>query len=340
MYFKDKEVRGQNGDESKHLFRLKQFLPVVIIIITGFLLSACGGSSKPSIIQSKASISNTSPVVTSTAESIAYAGVRYQYSINAFDADSSDQLLYSLFTGPKGMKINRNSGKISWKPSTLQLGNHYVIVQVRDNGQPVKAGYQSFIINVTTANGGNTNQTLIAFPDFISANKNTSVSIPVLNNDEGDTGNSELTAISQPNHGEIKILADKTITYTPNTDYRGVDEFIYQLNNGSEITSATVKIYVDCTECNQDKMVELSWSPSVTGINAGYLIYYGNHENETNNIAFDLSNTTGLIERTPSVQLSIKDDLRLETGNRVCFRISAYIDYLESELSEPICGIL
>jgi VCBS repeat-containing protein len=68
----------------------------------------------------------------------------------------------------------------------------------------------------------------------------------VLLNDTDAEGNL-LTAIlnTGPTHGTLDLHADGSFTYTPNTDYTGVDTFRYHANDGAASSSvATVLIVI------------------------------------------------------------------------------------------------
>ena len=315
---------------------IKPHLIVFFSLLNVIFFSGCGGSSKPAIVQNTASISNSSPVVTSTAVNIARIGSSYQYLVKATDEEDASNLSYHLFSAPDGMRINTHTGLITWEPTLEQLGNHIIIVQVKDNGKIIKAGYQSFPLTVIAH--GNSGGVLDAQPDFIKTKVNQEVEIAVLENDQLSDGDSSITISVTPSNGAVRTLQNNTVVYTPNPSFSGIDKFTYTLSNRYESQQAIVTIAVGCSDCYKDKIINLSWNPSVTGKDAGYLIYYGNHEDTANRLVFDLSTFTGLNQQSPSVQLSVKHDLGLETGDRVCFRISAYILYAESGLSEPICG--
>lgn len=300
--------------------------------------SGCGGSSKPTIVQNTASNSNSSPVITSSAVNTAFIGSTYQYPVKASDKDTASILSYHLFSAPDGMQINTYTGLITWIPTIEQIGNHIVIVQVKDNGNIIKAGYQSFPVTVKTINSENSKNKLIALPDYTETYKNKPVIIDVLKNDQITSLSEGITIVNQPSNGQVKVLSDDTVFYTPKGEFTGLDHFIYMISDEFESQIANVTIAVDCPECNEDKVITLQWKPSVYGKDAGYLIYYGPNENSTNTLAYDLSHQTNLNEYNPIIQLSKHKDLKLYKTQTICFRISAYIEYKSSELSQPVCG--
>ena len=90
---------------------------------------------------------NQTPTITSTSITTATVAAAYAYTVNATDPDG-DTLTYSLTTNPTGMTINSTTGVISWRPTSTQLGNHSVTVEVSDGSL---SAIQSFIIKVSVA---------------------------------------------------------------------------------------------------------------------------------------------------------------------------------------------
>jgi hypothetical protein len=87
-----------------------------------------------------------------------------------------------------------------------------------------------------------------ALDDSIGTDVDTSVVIPVLDNDV-DSLNSILpdsvSIVSQPQNGTVTVNADGTITYTPEAGYQGTDTFAYQIENeAGKFDVATVSVVV------------------------------------------------------------------------------------------------
>jgi Putative Ig domain len=75
---------------------------------------------------------NHAPVINSTPQTRVVVGNSYRYDVVAQDADG-DALTYSIDDVSKGLGLSIDSlGRISWKPSTTNVGSHAVTVQVRD----------------------------------------------------------------------------------------------------------------------------------------------------------------------------------------------------------------
>lgn len=86
--------------------------------------------------------------------------VTYRYDVQALDPDN-DHVVFELTTAPEGMTINPDSGVILWSPSTIQLGDHEVVVLV-DDGRGGLAE-QSFLVCVHQDLSGQTRQVTTVF---------------------------------------------------------------------------------------------------------------------------------------------------------------------------------
>ena len=88
---------------------------------------------------------NQSPTITSTPITTATVAAAYAYNVNATDPDG-DTLTYSLTTNPTSMTIDSTTGVINWTPTSTQIGDHDLTVEVSD-GELLDT--QSFLITVT-----------------------------------------------------------------------------------------------------------------------------------------------------------------------------------------------
>jgi len=104
---------------------------------------------------------NQTPIITSTPITTATVGAAYIYNVTATDPDGNT-LTFSLTIRPTGMTINSLSGLISWTPTTA--GDYDVMVEVSDNGSPVKSITQSFTIHVGQPGPANQPPPLLLLP--------------------------------------------------------------------------------------------------------------------------------------------------------------------------------
>jgi len=74
---------------------------------------------------------NRAPAFTTQPEIESLVGRSYSYDADATDADD-DTLTFALMSGPDDMTIDPASGRIAWAPGADDVGNHSVLVEVKD----------------------------------------------------------------------------------------------------------------------------------------------------------------------------------------------------------------
>ncbi len=84
----------------------------------------------------------------------------------------------------------------------------------------------------------------IANDDLANTDVNTPIEIPVLDNDSDIDGDSlaVVTIETAPSNGEAIINADGTVTYTPDTDFVGIDTFEYVIADPDGLTDTALVI--------------------------------------------------------------------------------------------------
>jgi len=82
-----------------------------------------------------------------------------------------------------------------------------------------------------------------------TTNPDVAVTIDVLSNDEDPDGDSlTVDSVTQPTNGSVLINADQTVTYSPATNFNGVDSFRYVVLDGQGVSAtATVSVTVTNT---------------------------------------------------------------------------------------------
>ncbi|MCP4829347.1 MAG: tandem-95 repeat protein, partial [Proteobacteria bacterium] len=76
-------------------------------------------------------LANDAPDIHSVPTGTAYLGARYDYRLQATDADG-DPLVYSAVTAPTGLSIDAYTGVVDWVPGDAQLGDHSVVFKAYD----------------------------------------------------------------------------------------------------------------------------------------------------------------------------------------------------------------
>ncbi|KOS07298.1 hypothetical protein AM493_15570 [Flavobacterium akiainvivens] len=135
------------------------------------------------------------------------------------------------------------------------------VYQVNQNDNQVLLvhnGAQYYNTNGGTGNSGSTgpalygtvsaySPVLLATDDAVSTNLNTAKIINVLANDVQGSSVTSVTITQAPEHGTAVVNGDKTITYTPATNYTGTDTFKYKAADATQNSIASVNITVQGT---------------------------------------------------------------------------------------------
>ncbi|RLF24648.1 MAG: hypothetical protein DRN01_06845, partial [Thermoplasmata archaeon] len=98
-----------------------------------------------------------------------------------------------------------------------------------------------------------------AVDDHITIDEDTPVIINVSSNDYDEDGNLDLTSIvvvKQPLHGSTTVNTNGTITYTPNLNYYGYDEFNYTIKDNDGTTSNIATVYITINSVNDAPVAE------------------------------------------------------------------------------------
>ncbi|OYU65331.1 MAG: hypothetical protein CFE22_14410 [Cytophagaceae bacterium BCCC1] len=102
--------------------------------------------------------------------------------------------------------------------------------------------------------------------DNATGSQGSPIILPVLNNDLGDKDPTKVSIVVQPNNGFIQIGSNGEITYLPNGNYYGVDQFTYSVCSSASpacCSQATVFLQIDeslndpCSEATKSKIYYL-----------------------------------------------------------------------------------
>lgn len=86
----------------------------------------------------------------------------------------------------------------------------------------------------------------IPFPDNVTTLQNTPVQVDVLQNDTKINFEIYVVAVGQGQHGSVTFdPATNLVTYTPNHDYHGPDNFTYVVSNGVFEVESNVTVNVE-----------------------------------------------------------------------------------------------
>lgn len=163
---------------------------------------------------------------------------------NDIDPDG-DSLTSVLVSGPTNGTLSLNAdGSFDYTPGTDFNGDDSFVYQASD-GTLVSAE-TTVTIHVTAVN-----DVPVAADDAFVTDEETPLVVDlsgsVLANDsdvDGDTLTAEL--VSGPAHGMLTLNVDGSFSYSPETNFSGIDSFIYTASDGSDVSNeATVTITVN-----------------------------------------------------------------------------------------------
>ena len=140
------------------------------------------------------------------------------------------------------------------QPSNGQAVNHGTYVEYIPNSN--YNGPDQFTYTISDGNGGTATATVFmtvipsnddpeAVDDTANTNEDTPVTINVLANDSDVEGDAiSVTGVTQPANGSVVLNSDGTVTYTPNSNFNGVDTFTYIISDGDETDVGMVTVNV------------------------------------------------------------------------------------------------
>ncbi|ABU71340.1 tandem-95 repeat protein [Vibrio campbellii] len=152
------------------------------------------------------------------------------------DVDNADGELTFSVSGNSNIQVSIVDGIATIKPTADWNGSEELTFTAEDpSGETV-----SQVVDFTVA----------AVVDIVSDSadivEDTPTKLDVLGNDnfEGDAPVVSVEAGHEPTNGTAVVNNDGTITYTPNQDYNGPDQFTYTVSSGGVTESTTVTLNV------------------------------------------------------------------------------------------------
>ncbi|VAW85781.1 Fibronectin type III domain protein, partial [hydrothermal vent metagenome] len=283
---------------------------------------------------------NNAPTISGTPATTVTVETAYSFIPSANDADGDD-LTFSINNKPSWADFNTSTGALTGTPASGNEGStQNIVISVSDGA--LTASLAAFSITIE----GTSNAIPIAQnDDGYSTDSLSSISIPVLDNDQGlDDGPIQVVVIQAPSNGTTEVLSNNSIRYTPNDDYIGSDDFVYKITDADgDLATATVMLEViACSSCETDVILELSWDANPEDENViGYKVYSGNSTGAANSLYETLTeNSAGFDMSVPTVEINAQTDLSLQNGDDICFKISAYNAGGESSQSAAVCDTI
>jgi hypothetical protein len=167
---------------------------------------------------------------------------------NDSDPDNNLPLTVANLTQPAtgtGTAAVQSNNSVTYTPAVGFTGNATFTYQARDNLGALSAVAATVTVTVTAT----TNQPPVANPDTATTRVGTAVNIAVLANDTDPEGNLPLAvaSLTPPPNGTVVLVANNTVTYTPNPGFAGTDTFTYRARDtlGGLSQAATVTVTVN-----------------------------------------------------------------------------------------------
>ncbi len=159
---------------------------------------------------------------------------------NDSDADGDTLIVTSVTQGANGGVVINTDNTVSYTPNNGFNGSDSFNYTIEDGN----GGAATAIVSVTVTA---VNNIPVAIDDtVVTAEDTQAAAINVLSNDtdpEGDT--LSVTAITQGANGGVVINTDNTVSYTPNNNFNGSDNFTYTIddgNGGTDTGTVTVNV--------------------------------------------------------------------------------------------------
>jgi len=183
-------------------------------------------------------------------------------TLKASDSES-DPLIFSLIAQPSHGSLSGTEPNLTYTPHTNFNGQDSFTFKVNDGKADSSTATISIIVTPV-------NDALQAHDDNATMQEDAPiVTVDVLANDT-DLDNDRLTVISanQGSNGSVTINANGTLTYTPNKNFCGTDEFSYTVSDGKGATD-TARVNVTVKAVN-DAPVITSKPQTITRVWAKY----------------------------------------------------------------------
>ncbi len=175
--------------------------------------------------------------------------------INDYDVDDDPFLMNTtLLSTPTNGTVSdpTGNGDYIYTPNPGFLGEDYFTYQICEIEVPTHCDTATVTIYIEEVEETIVNNPPLGIDDAASTIINEPVSGTVLPNDldpDGDALVITPTIVSNTTHGTVDFQADGSYTYTPDPEYIGPDQFVYEVCDGSLCATATVYLTVYPDPC-------------------------------------------------------------------------------------------
>jgi hypothetical protein len=183
---------------------------------------------------------NPPAAVDDSAETDVNVGTTIDVLTNDTDLDGDTLTVTNVTQPANGSVVDNGDGTVTYTPNANFTGTDEFEYTISDGNSTDTAKVVVEVAGVTPENNPPT-----AVDDSAETDLNVGITINVLTNDtdlDGDT--LTITNNTEPVNGSVVDNGDGTVTYTPNANFTGTDEFEYTISDGNSTDIAKVTIQV------------------------------------------------------------------------------------------------
>ncbi len=214
--------------------------------------------------------------------------------------------------------------------ATINVVSGQVLIEALSNNLHVEGAWGTDLLD---------NAILVTMPDTATSTADVAITSEMIAQAKTSIGAAK-TAAPNESLSTIAITLDnlppesdldnirRLLPYSKSKDIKQAISKLAFLNN-NELAIVNVHHKKENPAVSGDETVTLAWNPNTDSV-LGYIVYYGPTPDTATNIATETSSTSVLLMRN--------SDLRLNLGDRICFRLKAYDNNLLSGFSGAACG--
>ncbi|MGI9947245.1 tandem-95 repeat protein [Vibrio hyugaensis] len=260
-----------------------------------------GGVTETTTVTLNVTPVNDKPVVENTIADQVLPEDFAEYTINLNDAfsdvDNADSELTFSASGNSNIQVSIVDGIATITPTADWNGSEELTFTATDPDGESVSQTVDFTVNAVA-------DIVVDSTDIV---EDTPTVLNVLGNDsfEGQSPVVSVETGNGPANGSVVVNADGTITYTPNQDYNGLDEFTYTVTSGGVTEATTVTLNV--TPANDKPVVENTIAAQVLPEDfAEYTINLNDAFSDVDNADSEL---TFSVSGNSNIQVSIVDGI-------------------------------